>query len=191
MAAEDESPKETAEPAPAPKSPRRAAKASPAPDAAAKEPTKAKAPEGPKAPRRPALDAGTQRLLGVRRRAGRRRARFTRQASYRYERIGRWGAWRKPRGLQSKQRRHYKYRSAIVRIGYRGPAAVRGLTPSGFRPVLVRTAKEIEGLAPATQAAVIARSVGTRRRLSLEETARKLGIHVLNPIVREEEEESS
>ena len=38
-------------------------------------------------------------------------------------------------------------------------------------------------------AIVIARTVGTRRRLVLEETARKLGIHVLNPIASAPKEE--
>jgi len=142
----------------------------------------------PKARRRPTLPPATAALLEARADGDRRRPKFTRQASYRYWRIGRDEAWRKPRGLQSKQRRHYGYRSAIVRIGYRGPAVVRGLTPSGFRPVLVHNAAEMAGIAPATDAAIIARTVGTRRRLALEEAARKAGIHVLNPISRDEEE---
>ena len=144
--------------------------------------------EAPKAPRRPTLPKETQALLAVRHEGDGRRPKFTRQASYRYWRIGRDGAWRRPRGQQSKQRRHYGYRSTIVSIGFRGPAKVRGLTPTGFRPVLVHTAKEIVALVPSTDAAIIARTVGTRRRLVLEETARKAGVHVLNPITREEEE---
>jgi large subunit ribosomal protein L32e len=156
--------------------------------AAKKGGTKAKKSEGPKAPRRPTLAPETARLLTIRDATTDSRPRFTRQASYRYWRIGRDGAWRRPRGQQSKQRRHYKYRSTIVSIGFRGPAAVRGLTPSGFRPILVHTPDDIAALAPKTDAAIIARGVGTKRRLVLEETARKLGVHVLNPIVRESEE---
>lgn len=144
--------------------------------------------DAPKAPRRPTLAAETARLLKARDEGDARRPRFTRQASYRYWRIGRDESWRRPRGQQSKQRRHYGYRSTIVSIGFRGPAAVRGLTPSGFRPVLVRTAKEIAALAPTTDAAIIARTVGTKRRLTLEEAARKAGVHVLNPITRDGEE---
>ncbi len=160
------------------------------PEAPAAEPAKPESatPKAPKAPRRPTLDPELGRLLEVRRAAAKKRARFTRQASYRYWRIGRDGAWRKPRGLQSKQRRHYAYRSAIVRIGYRGPAAARGRTPTGFDPVLVRNAKEIDGIDPARQAIIIARGVGTRRRLTLEESARQKGIHVLNPILHDAEE---
>ena len=180
------------ETAPAPEKPEPAARTTrrraPKAAAASEAPAKPKKSEAPKAPRRPTLSDDERRLLGVRQGTSRRRARFTRQASYRYYRIGRDGAWRKPRGLQSKQRRHYKYRSAIVRIGYRGPADARGRTPSGFRPVVGRTVREIEAIEPAQSAAVIARSVGTRRRLTLEEAARRRGVHVLNPIVHDAEE---
>jgi large subunit ribosomal protein L32e len=144
--------------------------------------------EGPQAPRRPKLDAPRTRLLGLRDQQDRHRPLFVRQAAHRYFRIGRWESWRRPRGLQSKQRRHYGYRSEIVSVGYRSPARIRGLTPSGFRPVIVHTSSEVEKIDAATEAAVIARTVGTRRRLALEEIARKLGIHVLNPLVKSEAE---
>jgi large subunit ribosomal protein L32e len=144
--------------------------------------------EEPRAPKRANLSDERRRLLAVRRRLDRTRPIFGRQAANRYWRIGRDGAWRRPRGLQSKQRRHYGYRSRIVRIGHRSPAAVRGLVPSGFRPILVRTTEEIERLDARSEAAIIARTVGTRRRLTLEETARKLGVHVLNPIEKPDKE---
>jgi len=148
-----------------------------------------KKPELPRAPKRASIAPEARALLSVRDALDRRRPIFGRQAANRYYRIGRDGAWRRPRGLQSKQRRHYGYRPRIVRVGYRSPARVRGLVPSGFRPVLVRTARDLEGIDAKTQAAVIARTIGTRRRLVLEETARRLGVHVLNPIVKSESEE--
>ncbi len=144
--------------------------------------------EGPKVRRRPDLDPETARLLQVRGSLENARPLFVRQAAHRYARVGRWENWRRPRGLQSKQRRHYGYRSEVVSVGYGSPAATRGLTPTGFRPVLVHSPPELQGIDPAREAAVIARTVGTRRRLVLEETARKLGIKVLNPIVKEERE---
>ncbi len=192
-------PAETAPPTeeaatPPPKAPprrRRAsapAEAKPAAEEKAKAEEVAEKPSGPRAPKRAALSEPVRALLRTRRTLDRRRPVFGRQAANRYFRIGRDGAWRRPRGLQSKQRRHYGYRPRVVRIGYRSPAAVRGLTPSGFRPVLVRTSKDLESIDAKTQAALIARTVGTRRRLVLEEAARKLGIHVLNPIVQPERE---
>jgi len=179
-----------AEPVPAKSPTRRRAKAAPKKEEEAPEekPKPAKKEEGPRAPRRATLPPARQTLLRTRGEIDRRRPLFGRQARYRYYRIGRDMSWRRPRGLQSKQRRHYGYRPKIVRIGYRSPARVRGLVPSGFRPILVHTDRDLRAIDAKLEAAVIARTVGTRRRLVLEEAARKLGIRVLNPIVKSEEE---
>jgi large subunit ribosomal protein L32e len=172
--------------APAKKS---SSKAAPKTEAASeKAPEKKKKSDAKPAPRRPTLDPEAKRLLHLRDDLSGRRPLFVRTASHRYFRIGRWESWRRPKGLQSKQRRHYGYRPRIVRVGYGSPKLTRGLTPTGFRPVIVRTDKEIQLIDPARDAVVIARTVGTRRRLVLEEACRKLGIHILNPIVKEREE---
>jgi large subunit ribosomal protein L32e len=174
-----------------PKAPaRRRAKAPPKeePPAEKKETVEKKKEEGPRVPRRADLPPAQRTLLRARSQLDQRRPLFGRQARYRYYRIGRDMAWRRPRGLQSKQRRHYGYRPKVVRIGYRSPASVRGLVPSGFRPIIVHTDRDLEGIDAKLEAAIIARTVGTRRRLVLEEAARKLGIRVLNPIVKAEEE---
>ena len=174
-----------------PKAPaRRRAKATPKeePPAEKKETVEKKKEEGPRVPRRADLPPAQRTLLRARSELDQRRPLFGRQARYRYYRIGRDMAWRRPRGLQSKQRRHYGYRPKVVRIGYRSPASVRGLVPSGFRPIIVHTDRDLEGIDAKLEAAIIARTVGTRRRLVLEEAARKLGIRVLNPIVKAEEE---
>lgn len=187
----DESPTASTPPKAPARRPRKAAVA-PSSDAPAPAPSAAPAKKAAastksdaevRVPKRADLTPPMRTLLSVRRSIDRRRPIFGRQAANRYYRIGRDGSWRRPRGLQSKQRRHYGYRAQIVSIGYRSPARVRGLVPSGFFPVIVHTAKELDGIDARRQAAIIARTVGTRRRLVLEEQARKLGIRVLNPIV--------
>ncbi len=149
----------------------------------------AKKEEGPRAPRRPTLDPEVARLLRIRGETSGRRPLFVRTASHRYHRIGRWESWRRPKGQQSKQRRHYGYRPTVVSVGFRGPRIARGLTPSGFRPVIVRTIAEVEALDAKRDAAIVARAVGTRRRLQLEEAARRRGVHLLNPLFSERAEE--
>jgi large subunit ribosomal protein L32e len=190
--AEEETLESTGEPASeAPRKPaaRRRTKAAPKTAAApAETPKPAKKDEGPRVPRRADLPDSQVTLLRARREIDRRRPLFGRQARYRYFRIGRDMSWRAPRGLQSKQRRHYGYRPKVVRIGYGSPARVRGLVPSGFRPIIVYTTSDLDKLNAKLEAAIIARTVGTRRRLVLEEAARKLGIRVLNPIVKSERE---
>ena len=180
--------KDRDEPTEAPAEPRRrarSAKAKPSTEAAPKEEKPAPAvAKVPTARKRATLPPELAALLRVRGVLDNRRPLFVRQAAHRYYRIGRDEAWRRPRGLQSKQRRHYGYRSEVVRIGYRSPAAVRGLVPSGYAPVIVHTSSELERIDTKREAAIIARTVGTRRRLVLEEEARKRGVHVLNPIVK-------
>ena len=182
----------TAPSAPPPEKKRAGRRRAPAPSEAKGPPDeKPSAPppgEAPRAPKHADLSDANRVLLRTRTTLDGRRPIFGRQAANRYFRIGRDGTWRRPRGLQSKQRRHYGYRAKVVRVGYRSPAAVRGLVPSGFRPVVVRTPADLDRIDARTQAAIIARTVGTRRRLTLEEVARKLGIHVLNPIVKGEGE---
>jgi large subunit ribosomal protein L32e len=171
-------------PAPTPKKSDERKKARPAPTKAAAEKKK----EAPKAPRRPTLDPEMKRLLAERRRRSADRPLFVRQQAHRYYALGRWDTWRRPRGQQSKQRRHYGYRPTVVSIGFGSPRATRGLTPSGFQPILVRNAHDLEAIDAARQAALVARTVGTRKRILLEEAARRRGVHVLNPLVREREE---
>jgi large subunit ribosomal protein L32e len=180
-------------PVEAPKAPARRRTRKTAPPTEAVAPPAPKAPakksdDAPVVPKRATLDPPLQRLLQARRSIDRRRPIFGRQAANRYYRIGRDEAWRRPRGQQSKQRRHYGYRAEIVSIGYRSPARVRGMVPSGFVPVLVHSVGDLAGIDGHRQAAIIGRTVGTRRRLVLEEEARKLGIRVLNPIVKGEGE---
>lgn len=107
------------------------------------------------------------------------RPRFIRQESWRYVRVH--AAWRKPKGIDSKMRLQVRGWPALVKVGYRGPRAARGLHPSGYREVLVHNVKELEELNPEFEAARIAHTVGARKREAILKRARELGIKVLNP----------
>lgn len=133
---------------------------------------------------KPRLEPATRKLLKTRREIDDRRPAFRRQEWFRYRRF-RSAKWRKPQGMHSKLKRHFGYRPNVVSIGYRGPRAVRGLHPSGFREVLVHTARELEAVDPAVEAVRIAGTVGARRRTEIEAAAEEKGIRVLN---RREEE---
>lgn len=140
--------------------------------------------EGAYAPKaKPKLDPATRRLLRVREEIAKRRPAFHRQEWFRYKRLGL--RWRRPDGNQSKLRRHFGYRPNVVSIGYRGPKAVRGLHPSGFREVRVHNVRDLDDIDPKVEAARIAGTVGTRKRLEIQTVADEKGIRVLN---RREEE---
>ena len=103
---------------------------------------------------------------------------FKRQEWFRYQKLGE--TWRRPRGIHSKMRRGMKRRPPMVEIGYRGPALVRDLHPSGFEEVLVYNVEGLENIDPKTQAARIGGTVGVKKRIAIENRAKELGIRVLN-----------
>lgn len=128
--------------------------------------------------RKPELDDQTKALLLKREEIDSRRPKFLRQEWFRYQKLE--GKWRKPRGMHSKMRRHYGYRPPIVSIGYRGPAEVRGLHPSGFKEVMVFNVSQLNGIDPKVQAVRIGGTVGARKRGDIIAKADQEGIRVLN-----------
>ena len=110
-----------------------------------------------------------------------RRPAFKRQEWFRYSKLGEM--WRRPKGIHSKMKRNLKRRAPVVDIGYRGPKAARGLHPSGFVEVLVYNVDGLEGIDPKVQAVRIGGTVGTRKRIQIEDRALELGIRVLNRMV--------
>lgn len=131
--------------------------------------------------KKPELSPETADALAKRAVISGRRPAFKRQEWFRYSKLGE--EWRRPKGIHSKMRRGLKRRPPMVEVGYRGPAEVRGLHPSGFEEVLVYNVDGLEGIDPKTQAVRIGGTVGTRKRIAIEDRADELGIRVLNRMV--------
>ena len=127
---------------------------------------------------KPVLDKQTKKDLSKRNRMSHKRPTFKRQNWFRYKRLGE--KWRRPRGIHSKMRRHFKYRIPVAQVGFRGPASVRGLHPSGFEEVLVHNLKEVENVNPETQAMRISSTVGDKKRELIVKKADELKIRVFN-----------
>ncbi|HSA37807.1 MAG TPA: 50S ribosomal protein L32e, partial [Methanoregula sp.] len=89
-------------------------------------------------------------------------------------------SWRKPRGQHNKQREQKKAKGALPKPGFGSPVAVRGMHPSGFFEILVSSLKDLEGLDPKTQAVRLGATVGTRKRIIIQEQAVAAGLRVLN-----------
>ena len=135
--------------------------------------------EGHVAKQKPVLDDSTKAALALRAEQKKKTPSFRRTEWFRYKRLSRSG-WRAPHGMDSKQRRNYKYRSALVRVGHGKVAAARGLHPSGFREIMVQNTLDLESIDPETEAARVGRSVGGRKREQIYSRADELGIRVLN-----------
>ncbi len=130
---------------------------------------------------KPELSEETVENLAKRAVISGRRPAFKRQEWFRYSKLGE--KWRKPKGIHSKMKRQLKRRPPMVDIGYRGPASVRNLHPSGFEEVMVYNVDGLESVNPKTQAVRIGGTVGTKKRMAIEERADELGIRILNRMV--------
>ena len=126
---------------------------------------------------KPELDEATTDALAKRAMISGRRPAFKRQEWFRYSKLGE--KWRKPKGIHSKMKRQLKRRPPMVDIGFRGPVAARDLHPSGFEEVLVYNVDGLEGIDPKKQAVRIGGTVGTKKRIAIEDRADELGIRVL------------
>ncbi|MBT5593109.1 MAG: 50S ribosomal protein L32e [Euryarchaeota archaeon] len=135
--------------------------------------------EGHVAKQKPVLDEATQEALALRAAQKKKTPSFRRTEWFRYKRLSRSG-WRAPHGMDNKQRRNYRYRGSLVRVGHGKVAEARGLHPSGFREVMVHNLNDLESIDPEAQAARIGRTVGGRKREHIHARADELGIRVLN-----------
>ncbi len=88
--------------------------------------------------------------------------------------------WRFPRGRHSKVRQMHCGRPAMPNPGYGAPAEVRGLHQSGLEMVVVRNVQELQLVNQKTQGAIVAASVGNKKKLSLLELAQQKKITLLN-----------
>ncbi|MEM4646039.1 MAG: eL32 family ribosomal protein, partial [Zestosphaera sp.] len=69
--------------------------------------------------------------------------------------------------------------------GFGTPREIRGLHPSGLRPVVVHNVKELESLNPSEVIVYVGRTVGKRKRAEIINKARELGILVANEGVKQ------
>ena len=128
---------------------------------------------------KPVLDDEMKAALALRAAQKKKTPSFRRTEWFRYKRLSRSG-WRAPHGMDNKQRRNYKYRGSLVRIGHGKVAAARFLHPSGFREVMVRNIADLEAIDPETEAARVGATVGGRKREHIYARADELGVRVLN-----------
>src|SRR5919201_4072990 len=113
-----------------------------------------------------------EELLVARKKDAQRRPNFIRQESWRYNRLAE--NWRKPKGKDNKMRKQKSGMPAIVKVGYRGPKAARGLHPSGYTDNVVHNVTELHNLDPKKDAARIGHTVGKRKRIEIIARAAQL-----------------
>ncbi len=88
--------------------------------------------------------------------------------------------WRKPRGIDSKQRQKLKAYGAIPDIGYRTANAERGLRSNGLKEVLVSNAKQLVGLDAVKNCIRFSATLGKKKKTQLEKIAKEKKLKMVN-----------
>ena len=119
-----------------------------------------------------------QALLQVRKELKERKPVFIRQDNPKRRKLN--DKWRKPKGIHSKIRHHFKGRRKMPSPGYKSPRQVKGLHSSGLVMVIVYSTDDANKLKKETQGITIAKSVGTKKKLAILRAAKQAGVQVLN-----------
>jgi large subunit ribosomal protein L32e len=77
-------------------------------------------------------------------------------------------------------RKKLKGRPKMVEVGYGSPKEVKGLLPNGKKPVIVHNVEELEKIDKEKEAAIIASTVGKRKREQIINRAKELNIEIFN-----------
>ena len=105
--------------------------------------------------------------------------RFTRQEFNKLPRLE--TVWRKSRGIDSKKHEGCKGKGWTPNQGYKNPEEIRGIHSTGYFPINVCNLKDLDKIVPGKQAAVIAASIGRKKRNEIIASANDKKIVILNP----------
>jgi len=113
-----------------------------------------------------------KKLLEHRKKSKKAKPHFIRQQALHTKRLGK--IWRRPRGVQSKLRLQKRGKPKKVKIGYKSPNKVRGLTREGLEMAIVNNIKELRE--HQKKLIILATGIGSRKRATLLKEAKKLNI---------------
>ena len=119
-----------------------------------------------------------KKLLEIRKDLKSKKPNFIRQDSHKKAEIK--TRWRAARGLHSKMRLGFKGYRKTPSPGYRSPIKVRGLHPSGLKPIIINNISQLSTIDKESQGAIVASSVGVKKKIDILNKAKELGIRILN-----------
>ena len=125
-------------------------------------------------------------LLELRGKIKDKKPNFIRQDYQRRKRLGRKLKWRKPKGIHSKIRHHFKGRRKMPSPGYKSPSKVWGLHATGLKIMHVRSVGDINKIKKESEGIIISKQTGAKKKLEILKEAKEIGIAVLNANIDEE-----
>lgn len=127
-----------------------------------------------------------ERLLKQRNEINKRRPKFVHTQSWMNKNLSR-KSYRVPTGKRNKMRLRYEGKHKIVRIGYKGPAEIRGLLKDGSKLQIIQNMAELMR-ADKNAVIIIAGNVGLKKKLVLLKKAGELGLKIANASVEKVED---
>ena len=102
--------------------------------------------------------------------------------------------WRRAKGLHSKTRLKHKGNTRMPKPGYGSPKILKNLNQNGLKEVIIKTIKDLDNINTKTQAAILSRTLGNKKRIEIAKKAKELKIEIqnlkdLDSFVKEIEEE--
>jgi large subunit ribosomal protein L32e len=116
-------------------------------------------------------------LLEKRKAMKKKKPLFIRKDIYKKARVGK--SWRKPRGLDNKQRLCKRGPPKKISNGYRAPKEIRGFHKSGLIPIVVSNISQLNSLTK-EQGAILSAKIGNKKRQMLINEAKKKNVMLLN-----------
>jgi len=119
-----------------------------------------------------------EKLLEIRKELKERKPEFIRQDTHKRKKLT--VKWRKPKGIHSKIRHHFKGRGKMPSPGYKSPAKVRGMHSSGLKMINISSIKDLQKIKNQSEGVVISKTVGMKKKIEILKMAKELKIKVLN-----------
>jgi large subunit ribosomal protein L32e len=123
-------------------------------------------------------------LLELKSKIKERKPNFIRQDTHKRKKLS--IKWRKPKGIHSKIRHHFRGRSKMPSPGYKSPRKVRRLHDSGLKIVLVHSTDDLKSIKKEGEGIIISKTVGMKKRLAILKKAKESNINILNVNVDEQ-----
>lgn len=119
-----------------------------------------------------------ENLLEIRKRLKDRKPDFIRQDNPKRKKLN--DKWRKPKGVHSKIRHHFKGRRKMPSPGYKSPRKVKSLHSSGLKMINVSSIDDVKKIKKHSEGVIIAKSVGMKKRFEILKMAKGMQVPVLN-----------